>query len=187
VEDPPSKARIALRLGAFLVVAAFMFMGPAARQLGGSHSKYLRNWVMFSGFAREICAVEYTRHSGDDAVTPINRTQALGYETYLHAPKTVRRLAGIDEVERQGRKICSKLKSTVADGEVLDIRAAATCASRKGWKDTVNTENLCATRSTSFERLREKAEAESKAETNPAPKAGPKAGPKADPKTGADK
>jgi len=123
----------------FAAVAAFMFGGPFYRQALGERSKYLRNWVMFHGYGRDICAVEYRHHKADGAVEVIDWTELLGYESWLHAPRSVRRLKKEDDARRLGRRVCTRL-----DPDERDLRLHARCGSRAGWKPApAGEENLC--------------------------------------------
>jgi hypothetical protein len=127
-------ARIAARMLVFTGIAAYMAIGPFYRQVLGGKSKYVRNWVMFSGANTDVCEVRY--HLADG--TPIDRYEVLGLEPWYTARKSVRKIGSVDEVWRQGRALCSKL------GRGTDLRADAKCAKRTGWNWVMHGDlNLC--------------------------------------------
>ena len=130
---------VALRLAAFAALVAFMFGGPFYRQVLDGRSKYFRNWVMFHGFGRDICDVEYRHHKADGSVEVLDWATTLEYRSWLHAPRSVRRLKKVDDARRLGRRICTRL-----DPDERDLRLHARCGSRQGWKPADDgEENLC--------------------------------------------
>ena len=120
---------------AFVAIAAYFALAPAARQVFGLRSHAFRTWVMFSGANLDVCEVRY-HEAGRDAA--IDRYAILGYSPWYAAGGAVRKLRSVDDVWRQGRQLCGHL----APG--TDLRADARCASRSGWKSAMTSDvNLC--------------------------------------------
>jgi hypothetical protein len=132
------RPRIVARAVAFALIAFYTLGGPFYRQVLGGRNPVLRNWVMFSGANLDVCEVRFHRAGDSEA---IDRYEVLGSEPWYMAGKSVRKLASLDDVWRQGRQLCHAMTAGT------DLRADARCATRAGWKQVMTSEvDLCSSR-----------------------------------------
>lgn len=119
-----------------IILSLYILFSPAAKQVFGYRTHWIREWVMFHGYGVDICAVNFY-DSSYGKYDKISRIEALGYKSYYQAPLSVRRLRTKNEVYRQARQICYRNK-------LQDLRADIKCGSRSGWVDVEKSErNLC--------------------------------------------
>ena len=122
-----------VRLIGFYFVALFMFLGPLYKQVLGGKLREIRPWVMFHGFAGDVCAVRYESWHADGRRERIDVDTLLGRSGHwlIESP---------EEAARLGRVICTKL------GGAADVRVWTRCAqiNGDGWKRKLKAqENLC--------------------------------------------
>ncbi|WP_434722250.1 hypothetical protein [Mesorhizobium sp. RIZ17] len=124
-----------LRLVAFTAIAAFMIAGPAAEQIFGVQSPWLRSWTMFSAIGLGVIDVSFEIRQPDGALAPLDRFAMLG------APRNgkLKWIQNREELASVIKRLC-----TVA-GQGTDIRVRARLGTRSGWQ-TIHTdaENACA-------------------------------------------
>jgi len=124
-----------LRLLAFMAIAAFMIAGPAAEQVLGVQTAWLRSWTMFSAIGLGVIDVSFEIRRPDGALVPLDRFEMLG------APRNgrLKRIESRDELASVIKRLCA------AAGQGADIRVRARQATRSGWQ-TIHTdaENACA-------------------------------------------
>ncbi len=120
----------------------FILAGPAWVQVfGGSSGPWTRPWRMYTGVGRGLCEVQFIRRvnqtAGGTRDVPVHRIQTLGFID-TPAPEKVEVLIGIEEVKRQGRRLCKKL------GRDADVRVTARCSGLTGWEEALTPEEpLC--------------------------------------------
>ena len=129
---------LGLRMLVLIGLGLFMVVGPGIRQVGGSKNVLFRNWVMYSGFGRKMCQVEYFTVSADGAKEPADRFALLTDKPWHDASKSLRRIATKNDVERIGAQMCRKLPKG------SDLRVVSSCGSRSFWEPAHDgTEALC--------------------------------------------
>jgi hypothetical protein len=120
-----------------LIVAAWVTLAPAYRQVLGHKSYWVRPWVMFSGSNLDVCRVSFTKREADGALTPIDRYEVMGHADWRETPRSFRKLADEKVALAQGRQLCRKLGGA-------EVFADVACATRKGWEQRVEpTTNVC--------------------------------------------
>ena len=125
---------------ALIVVALSLFMagGPFYRQVLGGKNKLFRPWVMFTGFGRDICDVEYIRMT-PEGPEPLDRFALLGKDRWSMDARSTRRIGSPRAVRAMGKRLCRAI-----DIENPDIRVFSRCGSYRGWRpDAAGEENLC--------------------------------------------
>jgi len=124
-----------LRLVAFTAIAAFMIAGPAAEQIFGVQSPWLRSWTMFSAIGLGVIDASFEIRRPDGALAPLDRFAMLG------VPRNgkLKWIQNREELASVIKRLC-----TVA-GQGADIRVRARLGTRSGWQ-TIHTdaENACA-------------------------------------------
>ena len=124
-----------LRLIAFTAIAAFMIAGPAAEQIFGVQSPWLRSWTMFSAIGLGVIDASFEIRRPDGALIPLDRFEMLG------APRNgkLKWIQNRDELASVIRRLC-----TVA-GQGADIRVRARLGTRGGWQIIhTDAQNACA-------------------------------------------
>ena len=124
-----------LRLVAFAAIAAFMIAGPAAEQIFGVQSPWLRSWTMFSAIGLGVIDASFEIRRPDGALAPVDRFEMLG------APRNgkLKWIQNREELASVIKRLCT------AAGQGADIRVRARLGTRGGWQ-TIHTdaENACA-------------------------------------------
>ena len=122
------------RLIAFAAIAAFMVGGPAAEQIGGLRSQYIRSWIMFSAPGIGLVDASFTIRQPDGTFAALDRFEMLG------EPRNGKmRRIGREELTEITTRLCA------AAGQGADIRVVARLAVRKGWRQLDTGErNACA-------------------------------------------
>ena len=118
-----------------MAIAGFMIAGPAAEQIFGVQSPWLRSWTMFSAIGLGVIDASFEIRGPDGALVPLDRFAMLG------APRNGR-LKWIKSPE----ELASVIKRLCAvAGQGADIRVRARLGTRGGWQ-TIHTdaENACA-------------------------------------------
>lgn len=132
------RAVLGFRMFVLIGLGLFMLVGPGIRQIGGSKNVVFRNWVMYSGFGRKMCQVEYFTVTKDGTQTPVDRFALLTDKPWAKSSKSLRRIATKSDVERIGWQICRKLPKGA------DLRVISSCGSRSFWEPAHDgTEPLC--------------------------------------------
>lgn len=124
-----------LRLLAFMAIAAFMIVGPAAEQVFGVRTALLRPWTMFSAIGLGVIDASFEIRRPDGALVPLDRFELLG------APRTgkLKRIESREELASVIKRLCT------AAGQGADIRVRARQAMRGGWQIVhTDAENACA-------------------------------------------
>ncbi|MCO4748031.1 MAG: hypothetical protein KC912_24775 [Proteobacteria bacterium] len=92
------------------------------------HQPYARMWVMFGGYARDTCMVEFNT-VGDGVPEPLDRFALFGYEDRSHAPNWLRLVKQRDEGAGVAGRICREL------GPDADLRMSVSCMhGNEGWR-----------------------------------------------------
>ncbi|TPL40180.1 hypothetical protein [Mesorhizobium sp. B2-4-6] len=124
-----------LRLVAFTAIAAFMIAGPAAEQIFGVQTPWLRSWTMFSAIGLGVIDASFEIRQPDGVLIPLDRFEMLG------APRDggLKRIESREELASVVKRLC-----TVA-GQGADIRVRARLGTRNGWQIIhTDAENACA-------------------------------------------
>lgn len=116
----------------------YIWATPFVRQVLHVHEPYARQWVMFGGYARDTCLVEFTQIVDGDPVE-VDRFSLLGFDRPRHSPGWARFASRRDGGEVMSRRICTAL------GEGADLRMDLRCLEgRVGWKQLGDPhENVC--------------------------------------------
>ena len=118
-----------------MAIAAFMVAGPAAEQVFGVQTPWLRSWTMFSAIGLGVVDASFEIRQPDGALVPLDRFEMLG------GPRDGRLkwIQGRDDLASVIKRLC-----TVA-GQGADIRVRARQATRGGWQVIhSDAENACA-------------------------------------------
>jgi hypothetical protein len=111
-------------VGAFIVLATIIVFGPLYdRQTGGS--AVLQHWDMFHRKGVGVCDAEFL----DGNLAPLDRFALLS-TTRTTAPRPVRRMDGIADVDDVTRRLCRVM------GKDADVRVRGRCATSHGWVAT---------------------------------------------------
>ncbi|RWE73897.1 hypothetical protein [Mesorhizobium sp.] len=124
-----------LRLCAFMAIAGFIIAGPAAEQVFGVQSPWLRSWTMFSAIGLGVIGASFEIRGPDGALVPLDRFEMLG------APGggNLKWIQNREELASVTKRLC-----TVA-GQGADIRVRARLGTRGGWQAIhTDAENACA-------------------------------------------
>ena len=124
-----------LRLVAFIAIAAFMIAGPAAEQVFGVRTAWLRSWTMFSAMGLDVIDASFEIRRPDGALVPLDRFQMLG------APRNGRLkwIQNREDLASVIKRLCT------AAGQGADIRVRARQAARSGWQIIhTDAKNACA-------------------------------------------
>ncbi len=124
-----------LRLVAFIAIAAFMIAGPAAEQIFGVRSEWLRSWTMFSAIGMGVIDASFEIRQSDGALVPLDRFEML----------SARRDGKLKWIQNR-EELASVIKRLCATaGQGADIRVRARQAARSGWQIIhTDAENACA-------------------------------------------
>lgn len=107
----PAVAWPQLRRGVFMVIALFLFLGPAPGQLFGQHSPFLREWIMYSGVGIGMPKGIFSVHDQTGEVTDYTPLQAAGLERYppISHYKFDRRIFAAEDLSRFAAPLCARL------------------------------------------------------------------------------
>ncbi len=114
-----------IRAFTFVIILAWMALGPAYRQVLGGKNEVFRKWTMFSMKGLDLVDARFYMVK-DGNLREINRFEILGYENRFRAPKEIFRIKGSDGVISIANLLCEKL------GSDADIRVKSRIATRKG-------------------------------------------------------
>jgi hypothetical protein len=134
-ETPRWKMRLLL----LVLVGGWIVGAPAYRQVFKGRSTWFPRWVMFHGFGRNICDVQFFQtDDGGLTLRPVNRFEILERERSWSTNKSLVRMDSPSAVRSVARRLCRSL------GDEPDVRAIARCGSRATWKSKIKpTEKLC--------------------------------------------
>lgn len=103
--------------------------------------RIFRQWVMFSGYGTDICDVRYSQVDADGNKTKLDRFEVLGHESWLEAPKSLKRITSEGVAVGWARKLCGVIEREQEDP---DVRLVARCGTHKGWRWVRNgKQNMC--------------------------------------------
>ena len=131
VSSPPasSSARIWLRGVAFVLIGAWLIIGPLVRgPLNQEQIKWVSRWEMFGLFGRGICDVRYVQHHADGTKSRVDWIEMLGRSRDWDKRRR-NRIRDNKEAFRTGRRLCREL-----DGDPVDLRMRVLCGSSTTWK-----------------------------------------------------
>ncbi len=118
--------------------SCYILFSPAYSQVLEKKSPYLRSWVMYAGYGRQVCDLRFVKKGSTGEEIPIERLKTLGYDSWRATPKGVRRIVSMKSAIRQGRQLCKIL------GTENSIHLYARCGSARGWRKASNgTHDLC--------------------------------------------
>ena len=127
-----------LRLMLLVLIGSWMVGSPAYRQIYKGKSTWFPRWVMFHGYARQLCDVKYYSAADDGSLQPLDRYKVLNRKRSWSENRTFMRLKSVKTVKSVARRMCSKL------GADADVRAWARCAGYGRWRTKLKAdENLC--------------------------------------------
>jgi hypothetical protein len=128
-----------LRAVVFTLLAALMFAGPFCRQVLGLRTEAVRAWMMFRATGLGLADVRFSKRERDGTLVPLDHYATLGYERWREAPLGLRRIRGLEGVQRVAGKLCEAL------GDGADLRARVRIAHPTGWRtEMVEADgNLC--------------------------------------------
>lgn len=118
---------------AVLLLASFIVLGPAYRQVLGGENDFMPKWTMFSGMATGFYAVRVAHQTEGNGLEPVSpdlvdesgRSSSWGQAS---KPRGARRLRRQSDVRRVLQNVCRHL--TPSSKILVDVRLAG----RKGWK-----------------------------------------------------
>ncbi|TPI53424.1 hypothetical protein FJ417_26140 [Mesorhizobium sp. B3-1-7] len=124
-----------LRLVAFTAIAAFMIAGPAAEQIFGVQTPWLRSWTMFSAIGLGVIDASFEIRQPDGALIPLDRFEMLG----ASRGGRLKRIESRAELASVVKRLCTTA------GQGADIRVRARLGTRSGWQIIhTDAENACA-------------------------------------------
>lgn len=118
-----------LRLVIFLVVVAFIMVGPAYRQVFGGQNRVFRNWIMFSRIGLGDVDARFTQLHDNGAGTVLDRREVLAGRF----KKSRRSNVWLIRLRRGGAVNVAKQLCEVLGPEVR-IKIDSRVATRTGWK-----------------------------------------------------
>lgn len=126
-----------LRTAIALAVMIWIVASPAAEQVFGLPSPWLRSWRMYAGSSLDICRARYAWH-GPEGSEPIDRYALLGYGSRWEAPESLRAIRDERAARGIGKALCAHF------GADADVRGFVECATHEGWEEVVRGQaNLC--------------------------------------------
>jgi hypothetical protein len=130
--------RVGFRLIIFVLLALFIWLGPAYRQVLGLRGGVLHGWTMYSRVGTGMLHVEYRLRGPDGVERPLDRFAVLGQPTPKKARGAGRKIATLLEAQQLGRGLCVRL------GPESDVRLYVRKAVQSGWRQlAAGEENLC--------------------------------------------
>ena len=137
-KSKPSIVRVLI----LLVVGGWIVLSPAYRQVYGGSSFWFPKWVMFHGYGRNVCTVDFfevvKRKNKKSKWKKIDRYEVLGIEKDWLKNRSLVRMKRKEDVRKVGARLCDAM------GDGVDVRARADCGSRGKWKRSIKTkERLC--------------------------------------------
>jgi hypothetical protein len=127
--SPASRRRVV-----FVLLAAFILLGPAPGQLFGIHTMFLREWLMFSGAGLGLPKGHFTLHraDGDRTMTPL---EVAGLPTYLALP-IAQRIYKPSDLRSFASRICD------SGGETARLSFQGRVGTFTGWR-TLTADDIC--------------------------------------------
>lgn len=125
------------RLVVFVLLAAYIAVGPAFKQLYGGRSPLVRGWVMYRAYGTAGCDVRFYQRTETGDVR-LDRFALLEEGPWYDMPVEQRRITSRAEVQAITRDLCNAL------GPGADLRIDARCGGIDGWQTFASREaNLC--------------------------------------------
>ena len=126
----------------FVLLTAWMVGSPGYRHFVNHDAEYIRWWMMFYGFGRDVCDVQYR------LVTPekprgkiLDRYAVLG-TTRSEASRPIVHIRNQQAAINLGKRLCRSLEETTVSP---DVRMRGRCGHYKGWRRFARgRKNLCA-------------------------------------------
>lgn len=131
MSSPASPARLRLRAGLRLALAAFILLSPAHRVFGG-RSPWLPDWVLYRDLGVGLVHARFTTLDTtlDPArEQPLDRFTALGFRRGPTAPRWLTHIAGEPGLHKVARQLCA----TLPPGH--ELRVHARIATTSGWAE----------------------------------------------------
>ena len=126
-----------LRLTAFLLILAFLALGPFYRQVLHGTNPVFRNWVMFRGVGYGLVDARFARRLPDGRTLPVDLT-VLAPAGSGDTAQGVWRIDGRAAFETLTHRLCEHF------GPDVDLRGTAREATGDGWVPLTSGErNLC--------------------------------------------
>lgn len=127
------------------IVALYMMLSPAVKQVFGVDTDIVRSWIMFSNVARDVCAVRVERVDERGERQVVDRYELLAADRTGETWRQLRSIEGEAEMRKVAAALCIEL------GWETDLRIWSRCATtkRQGWYWVWRgDENLCAAAAT---------------------------------------
>jgi len=121
---PASKARLRVRAGLFIGIAAFMLISPLHRALGG-RSPWLRDWLLYRDIGVGLVEAQF-------AVVDVHGERAVDRFVVLGVPRG-RSAADLTHIRGEAglHRVCRRLCAALGPGSELRVRARI--ATTSGW------------------------------------------------------
>jgi len=119
---------VRVRIAFMVLVAGFMVWGPFQRQALKEHHPYLRQWVMFANYGKDICDVRFYRTQDNNSYERLDRCELLGWSDCDEMFEGWWRVNTFAEVNRQVRKACEE------QDDDPTLRVWARCGSPTSWR-----------------------------------------------------
>lgn len=121
----------------FILITAFIFIGPAYRQVFKGKNKVFRNWVMWSGKGIGLYDLRLYKISDSGEKTFINYKKELNVKGSSAKNRKLRRLRKKSDVREVAQLICNKHRSS-------EIKMNLRLARKDGWYTVYNKDkNIC--------------------------------------------
>ncbi|MDP7038006.1 MAG: hypothetical protein QGI45_02530 [Myxococcota bacterium] len=128
-----SRIQLIYRIGAFVLLSAFMAFGPFYRQVLKKRSIIFRQWTPYHGIGWNVCDAQWYYRNGQE----INRYKLLKHKDKESAPKSLRHLKTMKDVNRVTKQLCNRV-------EDKHVRLKARCGSGGSWVEKdYGKKNLC--------------------------------------------
>ena len=133
-------ARMKRRGALFLFLTAWIWLGPAYRQVFGGESPYVNRWRMFSGVGLGLLEVKYERELPGGERERLDHYRLLGYRGRDDAPRSLSHITDFGVAQRVGMALCRRL----SPGSRVYLQARR--AVLDGWRLIIDTDgrDLCA-------------------------------------------
>ena len=121
-----SKARLRVRAGLFIGIAAFMLVSPLHRALGG-RSPWLRDWLLYRDIGVGLVEAQF-------AVVDVHGERAVDRFVVLGVPRG-RSAADLTHIRGEAglHRVCRRLCAALGPG--TDLRVRARIATIDGWAE----------------------------------------------------
>lgn len=128
-----------MRLAFVACASLFIMFGPAAGQVFGRHSVFLREWVMFSGGGVGVLKGTFTLRRTDGAVVHMTPLDVLGLKRYPSTPPD--EFDHLIVEDHDLRNFASRVCDHSTEPAHLSFHGAV--GTRQGWQP-LDVEDVCA-------------------------------------------